>query len=183
MAKRVCAYCKERFWPSRYHLGQRVCSSPGCQRRRRTDYHRKKITTDPLYREQCRHSQKKWREKNPNYLRRYRAKRRRKLSRRAERLQLARELRRLADMIESSAALDLPSFRANTSLDCKVRAQSEFSRAIPRHYRGRWSEANDRTLLNLVGCKSLQVITGILYRSEGAVRSRLAAIVSNLRSA
>lgn len=182
MAEKVCPYCKERFWPSRYHAGQRVCSSPGCQRRRRTEYHRNKLVTDPLYREQCRHSRKKWREKNPNYLRRYRAERRSQPSRRAERLQLARELRRLADLIETSAALDPPSLGANTSLDCKVRAQSEFFRPIPRRYRRRWSEADDRTLVNLVGCKSLEVMAGILCRSEHAVRLRLAVIASNFRS-
>ena len=65
MEKKPCTYCKQEFYPSRYRPDQRVCSSTDCQRRRRTDYHRQKLATDPVYQEQCRDSQKKWREKNP----------------------------------------------------------------------------------------------------------------------
>jgi len=37
-----------------------VCSQPECQRRRRADYHRKKLATDSEYREVVRDSQKQW---------------------------------------------------------------------------------------------------------------------------
>ena len=76
MEEKVCRYCIHKFRPSRYHPDQKVCSSGDCKRRRRTDYHRKKLVEDPDYREQCRDSQQKWREKIPHYMRRYWADRR-----------------------------------------------------------------------------------------------------------
>ena len=76
MEENVCRYCIHEFRPSRYHPDQKVCSSRDCQRRRRTDYHRKKLVEDAAYREQCRDSQQKWREKNPHYMKRYWADRR-----------------------------------------------------------------------------------------------------------
>jgi len=67
--KKGAATAALKFRPSRYHPDQAVGSSADCQRRRRTDYHRKKLIKDPAYREQCLDSQKKWREKNPHYSR------------------------------------------------------------------------------------------------------------------
>src|ERR1035437_8934551 len=58
---------------SPFHPEQVVCSFPACQRRRSADYHRKKLAEDAEYRAQCEHSQKMWKENNPDYLRRYRA--------------------------------------------------------------------------------------------------------------
>jgi hypothetical protein len=55
---------------------QKVRSSRDCQRRRRTEYHRKRLVEDAAYREQCRDRQQKWREKNPHYMQRYWADRR-----------------------------------------------------------------------------------------------------------
>lgn len=53
MAERRCCYCERIFQPSKYQPGQSVCSDPGCQRRRRAEYHRQKIATDPGYRQVC----------------------------------------------------------------------------------------------------------------------------------
>jgi hypothetical protein len=50
-----------------------VCSSPLCQRRRRAEYHKKKLAEDHDYEKQCEHSQKMWRENNPGYWKQYRA--------------------------------------------------------------------------------------------------------------
>jgi hypothetical protein len=67
MGERRCRYCQEIFQPSKFQPRQAVCSGAGCQRKRRTDYHRKKIATDPEYREVCRDSPRKWRAANPGY--------------------------------------------------------------------------------------------------------------------
>jgi hypothetical protein len=44
---RRCLYCQSSFLPSVYRPQQSVCSQRECQRRRRSDYHRKKLATDP----------------------------------------------------------------------------------------------------------------------------------------
>lgn len=119
MAKnKTCKYCKHLFQPSQYRPDQRVCSSIQCQRRRRTDYHRKKLAEDPLYREQCRDSQRKWRERNPAYMRDYRAELRRRdpLSNKSS---LSRELRGLLKLVKNNVALDLKSLDASVWLICR----------------------------------------------------------------
>jgi hypothetical protein len=68
-----CLYCKCSFLRSPYRPQQAVCSRPECQRRRRADYHRRKLEADPEYRQIAHDSQKKWREAHPDYLPRYRA--------------------------------------------------------------------------------------------------------------
>jgi hypothetical protein len=74
MKQRVCPYCAQEFLRSRFHPNQIVCSAPDCQRRRRTAYHRRKLAEDADYRAQCADSKAKWKENNPNYFHRYRAK-------------------------------------------------------------------------------------------------------------
>jgi len=54
-----------------YRLQQRVCSQPECQRHRRTDYHRKKIQTDPVYAQVVQDSRKQWREEHADYQKSY----------------------------------------------------------------------------------------------------------------
>src|ERR1700719_673109 len=76
MKTKTCTYCEQEFRPCQYHPDQRVCGSAECQQRRRTDYHREKLAKDFVYREQCRDSQKKWRENNSGYMKQYRARRR-----------------------------------------------------------------------------------------------------------
>ena len=107
MQQKPCFYCKKKFQPSRYRPDQRVCSSADCQRRRRNDYHRNKLATDPIYREQCRDSQKDWRARNPSYMRHYRA-RPATDSARAD-LDLIGELRLLLESVKNNVALDLKS--------------------------------------------------------------------------
>ena len=102
MRKRICKYCNGGFAPSRYRPDQQICSSEKCQRRRRSDYHKRKLAEDPLYREQCLDSQKKWRRKNPGYSKRYRIQRRKS--------GLLKELHRLTDLVKNNVALDLRSF-------------------------------------------------------------------------
>jgi hypothetical protein len=112
MSDKLCKYCAQKFRSSRYRPDQQVCSLADCQRRRRTDYHRKKLATDTIYREQCRDSQAKWREENPEYMKRYRARRRLQMQT-AMRPRLIGELRRLLKMVKNNVALDLRSLDAS----------------------------------------------------------------------
>lgn len=118
MSQKPCPFCKQKFQPSRYRPDQKVCSSLHCQRRRRTEYHRKKLAEDPLYKEQCCDSQRKWRERNPAYMRDYRAELRRRdpLSTKSS---LSRELRRLLKLVKNNVALDLKSLDASVWLVCR----------------------------------------------------------------
>ncbi|GEM_PF-1282619 len=109
MEEKVCRYCIHKFQPSRYHPDQKVCSSGDCQRRRRTDYHREKLVEDPVYREQCRDSQQKWREKNPHYMKRYWADRRAGDRRNAKNSRLTSELNQLLKLVKNNSAVDLRS--------------------------------------------------------------------------
>ncbi len=64
---RRCPYCQSSFLPSAYCAQQSVCSRPECQRRRRSDYHRKKLATDTEYFQVVRDSQKQWWDEHPGY--------------------------------------------------------------------------------------------------------------------
>jgi hypothetical protein len=106
MSVKICRYCEQEFKPSRYHPNQDVCASRECQLRRRTDYHRQKIVKDPIYREQCRDSQRKWREQNPDYMKKYLLRRRQKLSQ-PETSALATDFQHLLTLIKNNLAFDL----------------------------------------------------------------------------
>jgi hypothetical protein len=113
MKDRVCRYCGQKFRPSRYHPDQLVCSSAQCQLRRRTDYHRRKLIEDPVYREQCLDSQRKWRAKNPQYMKRYWTRRRAHTSPNGNKRQLTSELHHLLELVENNLAFDLRSLDAS----------------------------------------------------------------------
>ena len=107
MPHRCCRYCEQSFPPSRYHPQQSVCSQPDCQRRRRSDYHRRKLQSDRLYRQVVSDSQKKWREAHPDYSRHYRqqhpaaAEHNRRQQRRRD------QKRRIQNLAKNNLALDL----------------------------------------------------------------------------
>lgn len=108
-AGRRCPYCHREFVPSPYCPGQRVCSDPECQRRRRREYHRKKLESDPEYRQICRDSRQKWRARNPDYQRRYRESHAR-YTEENRRKQRRRDRRRsLNRLVKNNVALDLKS--------------------------------------------------------------------------
>ena len=113
MKDRVCRYCGQKFRPSRYNPDQLVCSSAQCQLQRRTDYHRTKLIDDPAYREQCLDSQRKWRAKNPQYMKRYRTRRRAHTSPNGNKRQLTSELHYLLELVENNLAFDLRSLDAS----------------------------------------------------------------------
>ena len=72
MPLRSCPYCLQSFQPSKCRPGQVVCSRSECQRRRRTDYHRRKVAEDAGYAERCRGSSRKWPKQHPDYWDQYR---------------------------------------------------------------------------------------------------------------
>lgn len=113
MTKTPCTYCKQEFTPSRYHPTQRSCSSEECQRKRRADYHRHKVATDPGYREQCRDSQKKWRQRNPGYMKRYRMKQQVLSPQNSDKPRLLNALHKLSVSVKNSSVFDLRSLDAD----------------------------------------------------------------------
>lgn len=68
---RCCPYCQQAFHPSPRRPDQSVCSRPECQSRRRNDYRRRKLQTDPEYAEVVETSRRKWREEHPGYQKQY----------------------------------------------------------------------------------------------------------------
>src|SRR4051812_38360420 len=97
---RSCPFCSNSFQPSRYHPNQRICASDECQRRRRRVYHKTKLTNDPVYKEQCRDSQKNWRSKNHLYMKHYRARPKADHERPTVKSSLLAELSRLRSLVK-----------------------------------------------------------------------------------
>jgi hypothetical protein len=71
----TCPYCGRVFQSSRFRPVQRICSRAECQQRRRREDHQKRRLVDPVYRQTCLNSQRKWREAHPDYCRNYRRRR------------------------------------------------------------------------------------------------------------
>lgn len=102
-----CPYCQQSFQPSLYRPQQSVCSQPACQRQRRADYHRRKIQSDPEYRQVVRDSQKKWRAAHPDYHRRYRDTHPAAVERNREQQRQRDRKRRVGLLVKNNVALDL----------------------------------------------------------------------------
>lgn len=116
MDEKTCVYCQQTFLPSRFHPEQTVCTSADCQRRRRADYHKRKLATDLAYLDQCRRSRKNWRERNPTYLKGYRANQRAQSRASACDSQVAKEMERLLDLAKNNRLFDLKSCDATILL-------------------------------------------------------------------
>jgi len=112
-----CPYCRDSFTPSRYHPTQVVCNRTDCQRRRRSEYHRRKVQNDPSYRQQCWDSQKKWRHKHPDYMRRYRKSPARPRAQGA-RDESSKGLVEILKLVKNSVAFDLKACPARVFLIC-----------------------------------------------------------------
>jgi hypothetical protein len=102
-----CLYCQKNFQPSKFQRRQAVCGEADCQRRRRADYHRRKLAADPEYRDVCRDSPRKWRSRNPDYWKQYRQKNPVAAERNRERQQIRDRKRRLRNLANNNSALDL----------------------------------------------------------------------------
>jgi hypothetical protein len=107
MTARRWRYCDRVFQPSKYHPGQLVCSDPDCQRRRRGDYHRRKIAADPEYRQVCLDSSQKWRAGNAGYWRQYREQHPAAVERNRQRQRVRDRKQQLRDLANNYSALDL----------------------------------------------------------------------------
>ncbi len=104
---RSCRYCQQSFQPSKFRPDQSVCCQPACQRRRRADYHRAKIQSDPEYADGVRDSQRKWREANPNYQQQYRQSHAASVEQNRQRQHGRDRKRRLGHLEKNNLALNL----------------------------------------------------------------------------
>jgi hypothetical protein len=116
MDERRCRHCQKLFQPSKYQPHQMVYGDPACQRKRRTEYHRQKIATDPEYREVCRDSPRKWRARHPHYWKRYRSDHPATVERNRQQQQARDRTRRLRHLANNTSALDLKHSAAQVSL-------------------------------------------------------------------
>jgi hypothetical protein len=107
MGERRCRYCQQVFQPSKFQPRQIVCGEVGCQRKRRTDYHREKIAADPVYCEVCRDSPRKWRARHPEYWKQYREKRPEAAERNRQQQKRRDRKRRLCKLANNTSVLDL----------------------------------------------------------------------------
>jgi hypothetical protein len=116
MVQRRCRYCERVFQPSKFQPGQSVCSDSDCQRRRRSDAHRRKIASDPEYRQVCQDSSHKWRTRNPEYWRRRRESNPAIVERNRQQQRLRDQRRKLRDLANNNSAFDLKRSRAQVWL-------------------------------------------------------------------
>ena len=107
MGERRCRYCQKVFQPSKFQTRQAVCGEAECQRKRRADYHRSKLDSDPEYREGCRDSPRKWRARNPGYWKQYREKTPAAVERNRQRQKFRDQKRKLCNLANNTSALDL----------------------------------------------------------------------------
>lgn len=70
--KRACRHCHRLFIPVR-NPQQQFCTRRECQNARKSTWRREKHKHDPDYRENQNQASKRWRKKNPDYWKRYRA--------------------------------------------------------------------------------------------------------------
>ena len=110
--KPACHYCHQTFDPSPFHPRQTVCGSPECQRQRRHNHHRKKITIDPEYHQACLESQKKWRDNHPDYQRNYRSSHETYVEQNRQKQQQRNQKRRLGLIVKNNLAIDLKQLPA-----------------------------------------------------------------------
>lgn len=102
-----CLYCKCTFLRSPYRPQQAVCSLPECQRRRRADYHRRKLEADPEYRQVVRDSQKQWWDEHPDYQKLHRQKNPGLIESNRQRQRGRDQRRRVERLVRNNLALNL----------------------------------------------------------------------------
>ncbi len=104
---RRCCYCQRLFVPSIYRPQQMVCSQPECQCQRRSDYHRKKLAADAVYRQVVRESQKQWWEEHPGYAKQLRQRNPGAVEANRQRQQQRDQKRRIQRLVRNKVAFDL----------------------------------------------------------------------------
>jgi len=113
---RCCPHCQRLFVPSPYRPQQVVCGEPACQRQRRADYHRKKLETDPLYRQVVRDSQRQWWNEHPDYQRQRRQQHPEVVAANRQRQRQRDKKRRIQHLVRNNVALDLKASAAGVWL-------------------------------------------------------------------
>lgn len=104
---RRCPHCQRIFLPSVYRAQQVVCSQPECQRRRRAEYHRQKLATDPEYRQIVRDSQKQWWDEHPGYQKQRRQQNPQLVESNRQQQRQRDQKRRVEHLVRNTLALDL----------------------------------------------------------------------------
>jgi hypothetical protein len=113
---RCCRFCQQSFEPSKFHLDQSVCRQLQCRRRRRAEYHQRRIATDSEYAEVVRDSRRKWRDAHPDYQATYRQSHPATVERNRQ-LQRQRDAhRRVQVLVKNNLALDLKHCNAEAWL-------------------------------------------------------------------
>jgi len=69
---RECMGCHQYFVPRKNVPAQTFCSEKVCQKKRRAEWQRKKLSSDHDYRENQEKANKNWRERHRDYMRNYR---------------------------------------------------------------------------------------------------------------
>ena len=70
--EKTCACCKKRFIAHPAVRDQRYCSDPECQKRRKRNWQKEKLSSDSDYRANQASAQRQWRSRNRDYWRQYR---------------------------------------------------------------------------------------------------------------
>jgi hypothetical protein len=112
MEKKQCLNCCQLFNPCPQVPHQSYCSSPSCQRARRSKWMRNKLKTDSDYQDNQLRAQKAWSERNPDYWKKYRESHpeyveRNRISQRQRNTKFQANL--IANIDESSAVNPFPS--------------------------------------------------------------------------
>src|SRR5512147_1366334 len=113
---RRCCLCGKTFIPSVFHRAQQTCSSPACQKRRKTEYHRARYRTDPEYRLVCRESDGKWRERNTDYQAHYRRDHPEYVDQNRLKQRRRDRKRKMTDLVKNNLAFDVKSASADVWL-------------------------------------------------------------------
>ena len=98
--------------PSPYRPQQVVCGELPCQRQRRADYQRKKLETDPLYRQVVRDSQRQWWDEHPDYQKQRRRQHPEVVAANRQRQRQRDQKRRIERLVRNNLALDLKASAA-----------------------------------------------------------------------
>ena len=67
-----CNHCHKHFDKRPQNPNQKYCLRSACQKARKRAWQKKKMQSDPQYRENQRDAGRRWRENNPDYQREYR---------------------------------------------------------------------------------------------------------------
>ena len=74
MKRRRCKNCNKSFVISSRHPEQKYCSRKECQKARKNNWQRRKLSSDEDYRKNQADCQERWVEKHPGYWKQYRKK-------------------------------------------------------------------------------------------------------------